>query len=406
MYVRYLTTYKMTKGKEIFKLADLITKSIKGDISEEESQQLKQWEESSLYNRDLLRSIKDENSFNAKLNEYSTVDWEADYSEFIQKKHKRDKKIRLFRFAKYAAAILLPVAIAGAFFLIDKPDYGKDMKVAVIEAGKSKATLTLANGEIIDLSTEIKQELKEEDGSSISRDSGKISYSINKQVVAEAKIDKPIYNKLYVPRGGEYFLTLGDGTKVWLNSDTKLRYPVAFTGKKRQVYLEGEAYFDVTKNAEKPFIVSVKDANVKVLGTSFNVKAYNEEDLISTTLVEGKVSFKSEKLKKELVLAPGEQGNVISESGALTKKKVDVSLYTSWKDGRMAFKGERMEDILRTLSRWYDVEIFYMNEKCKDILFTGDVKRYNDFNSILKIIEITNLVRFKAKGRTITVLDK
>ncbi len=394
----------MGKEKYIFNLAKSIAKSIGGDLSEEESQSVKEWGESSIYNSELLRSFKSVENLEDKFASYSKIDWKEDYSKFIIKKNKKEKRIKIYSFLKYAAAIVLPVAITLTFLTIEKPDYSKQLASTKIETGSSKATLVLASGEKIYLSGDKKNTLQEKDGSLITTDSGVISYKKEK-VSRKKEISKPIYNSLNVPRGGEYFLTLADGTKVWVNSETKLKYPVSFSGKQRIVYLTGEAYFDVTKNPEKPFIVVTKDAKIKVLGTSFNVKAY-EENEIAATLVEGSVSIISPKNKKEIILCPGEQGLIEKNTGNIIKKNVDISLYTAWKDGRFVFRKTKMDDILKTLSRWYDIDIFYQNEEVKNITFTGNIKRYSDFDNIIDIIETTKRVKFKVKGKIIIVQER
>ena len=208
-------------------------------------------------------------------------------------------------------------------------------------------------------------------------------------------------NKLYVPRRGEYNLTLSDGTRVFLNSDSRLIYPVAFGKGKREVILQGEGYFDVAKDAVRPFLVRTDDMIVRVLGTSFNLKCYPGDTRVEATLVRGSVEVVGG--EREMLLAPGEQACLNRGSGKMEKAKVNTALYTSWKDGLFIFERERLEDILTILSRWYDVVIFYRRTDVKDDLFTGDLRKYDNIEEHLKMLEMTTNVQFEISGNTIIV---
>ena len=211
------------------------------------------------------------------------------------------------------------------------------------------------------------------------------------------------YNQLDIPRKGEYRLVLADGTRVWLNSESSLKYPVAFQGNERKVYLEGEAYFEVSKDEHKPFTVVTGESSIRVLGTSFNVRAYADEAQLCATLVEGKVRLSH--AQQSLILSPDEQGVVTLASGKLEKRKVDASLYTVWKDGRFVFENQTLEEIMNTLSRWYDVKVFYTNEQVKQAMFNGNLKRYDDFDQIVKMLELTGVAHFKINGETIIISE-
>ena len=218
--------------------------------------------------------------------------------------------------------------------------------------------------------------------------------------------ESPIFNTLQIPRGGEYFLTLADGTEVWLNAETEIRYPVQFTGNKRVVYLDGEAYFTVAPDKKKPFTVVSTHASVSVLGTQFNFRAYPDEQDVQTTLVSGSVIMQSEKYKQQIKLVPGEQGVLEKRSANLTKQEVNTYLYTAWKDGRFAFRDARLEDLFNILARWYDLSIFYQSPEAKDIRFTGDLNKTDDFKSILKIIEQNERVTFTVNQHTVFIQAK
>ena len=215
-----------------------------------------------------------------------------------------------------------------------------------------------------------------------------------------------VYNTLVTPIGGEYPLVLSDGTKVFLNAETELKYPVVFVGDKRIVDLKGEAYFEVAKDAKKPFIVRVNGAEITVLGTSFNVNTYGDDGHVYTTLVNGKVQVVSGKNGQEEVLAPGMQGIVNMETGELTVREVDVDLYVSWREGRFVFRAMTLDLIMRQLQRWYDFDVFYQNPELKDYEFWGVIRRDMDLKEVLSVMEATTNVDFKVKGKVITVIRR
>ena len=196
---------------------------------------------------------------------------------------------------------------------------------------------------------------------------------------------------------------MSDGSIVYLNSESELRYPVKFVGEDRRVYLSGEAYFDVSKDKEHPFSVDVNGSVVKVLGTSFNVRAYADENEILTTLVQGSVRFSAG--KESVVLKPGEQA-VLNKSGRVVIKEVDTYLYTAWKNGVFAFEKQRLEEIMNVVARWYDVNIFWENASQKEVTFTGKMKRYDDFSKVVEMLEMTGNTEFVVKENNIFIREK
>ena len=211
-----------------------------------------------------------------------------------------------------------------------------------------------------------------------------------------------VTHMIRVPRGGEFSMKLSDATMVYLNAETDLSYPVQFYGEERRVKLTGEAYFDVTKS-DKPFVVEVNGFEVKVLGTRFNIHAYQEETRFETTLEQGRVQVQTK--DHTLLLEPGEQA-VLTEEGELSKQKVDVRRYTAWKDGQFVFDDERLEDVMNRVARWYDIKVFYRNPEVKDIRINGNISRYKDFSVLLEKIEKLEIVYFDIKGNVITVIGK
>ncbi len=269
--------------------------------------------------------------------------------------------------------------------------------VAQIEHGSMKAQLVLANGKKVDLRPEISLQLEEEGGTRILTSDNRVKYSGKDSLAGQSTEVK--YNTLIVPRGGEFSLELADGTRVWLNAESRLRYPVVFTGKERKVEMEGEVYFEVAKNKEKPFIVTVNGVDIRVLGTSFNVSAYQEE--VVTTLVEGKVQLK--KGNEQVILSPNQQA--IWSDDEFRVKQVDARNFVLWKEGVFYFEDVDLETILDDMARWYNVNVFYMNPALKEMKFSVEIRRYGDINEILRRIEQTKRVKFEIKDRTINVYE-
>lgn len=267
-----------------------------------------------------------------------------------------------------------------------------------IVPGSHKAFLILDDGSQHDL-TSGNQSIIATDGTKITNTGQKLEYSSNGKGLTEMK-----YNTLKIPRGGEYFLILSDSTKVWLNSETTLRYPVQFASGIRNVELTGEAYFEVARNEKVPFIVTSGNQQVKVLGTHFNISSYADNQNIYTTLVEGKVEVSLENNPEaRLILNPSEQSTIDKNGSLIQKRKVDVNQFVAWKDGRFVFQDQKLEDIMKTLAKWYDVQVVFNREKLKNVRFTGNLQRYSDFSEILTKIERTNEVRFTIDNNVITI---
>ena len=211
------------------------------------------------------------------------------------------------------------------------------------------------------------------------------------------------YNILQIPRGGEYSVTLQDGTVVNLNSASELRYPVQFAGTERKVFLTGEAYFQVTKDTAHPFRVESEAQVVEVLGTQFNVYAYGHEEQTYTTLVEGKVAVTASASGQHVQLMPGQQASLGRQGGEIVVGEVNIQQVVDWKNGMFVFDDLSLEAILRKVARWYDVEVFYRNQQAKAIVFKGNLPRYGELPELLKVLENSSEVHFSLKGNTLIV---
>jgi hypothetical protein len=300
---------------------------------------------------------------------------------------------------RYAAAILIPVLLGVTTYwcLSDKPQK-KDLPLAEIMPGNSHAILVLANGKNVNLTTSSSGDFIEKDGTVIKNANKELSYVGQ----ASKREKKALLNTLIVPQGGEYKLALSDGTHVIVNSMSKLIFPVSFIGKKREVSLEGEAYFEVAKDQSKPFTVSIKGVLVEVLGTSFNIKAYPEDKESFTTLVEGKVKLNSGNRSSGVsFLEPDQQAVYDPATSEMTVQKVEAKQFVQWISGKYVFTNQPLDEIMKTLSRWYDFNYQYEDESLKKIRFEGGLNKYENINAILEIIKKTGKVNVTVKGKEV-----
>lgn len=309
------------------------------------------------------------------------------------------------RWQKYAAAavLLIGLGMIGLFHREDEEKQSSSEQAVLICPGKQTAELLLANGERILLNSQTGTKEIEEIGVKIVNDSltGKLSYQAS--VYSENK-NAESYNTLKVPKGGEYSLELPDGSVVWLNSETSLRFPVKFAADKREIYLQGEAYFKVAKNQNAPFHVYVAGCDITVLGTCFNVSAYADDGSWKTTLVKGAVRVKNG--KHSIIMKPSEQYCVDNRSGRTELKTVDSELYTSWIDGKFHFNGYTFEEIVKKLERWYDFNMFYQNNEIRQMRFSGTINKHRPVEEMLRFLEKTTNVRFTGSGKTIVASTK
>lgn len=223
--------------------------------------------------------------------------------------------------------------------------------------------------------------------------------------INEANLQKQqvAYNEIVVPRGQQAHITLSDGTKVWLNAKSKLKYPASFTGNKREVALTGEAYFDVRKDAKKPFIVKTYSIDIKVLGTRFNLSAYNDDKVSRVALDEGSVSVYNKKSRELSKVKPGELFLYDKRTQKSTLTASDLSYQSSWKDGELKFRRMRFEDLSKLLERNYNVKFVFKNEKLRDITFNGSFYNYESIDSILKVLEINSNFSFVRNKETVYI---
>jgi ferric-dicitrate binding protein FerR (iron transport regulator) len=264
-----------------------------------------------------------------------------------------------------------------------------------VDPGGNKATLTLADGSVISLDDAKNGTLTQQGNARVIKLDGKLLYDPTSNNTKQI-----VYNTISTPKGGQYQLELPDGSLVWLNATSSVRFPTTFTDKERRVEIMGEAYFEVAKDANKPFIVSVNNSEVQVLGTHFNINAYDDEEEVRTTLLEGSVKFVNANINT--ILKPGQQSRLTKEGNVNVASNVDVDDVIAWKNGRFNFDNAGIESVMRQLTRWYDVEVDYKGKT--DDLFIAEMRRDIKLSDALKALELTGKVKFEIDGRKIIVM--
>ncbi|WP_333575142.1 FecR family protein [Sphingobacterium sp.] len=281
------------------------------------------------------------------------------------------------------------------------PDRG-GMAQSKIQSDTNVGRLTLADGTKINLDDAAIGELYHKDGLSISKtDSNSLTY--HSTVALRSVTDHEMqFNTLEIPRGGHYNITLPDGTKIWMNSASTLRFPVTSNGRDRLVSLRGEGYFEVAHNKELPFKVITGDQQIRVLGTHFNVKGYPDEKLISTTLLEGSVQVSRRSSGESKLMTPGQQANLALHSSHIAITKANINQVVAWKDGYFTFDNESIENIMNAISRWYNVDVVYVGKQSGE-RFGGSFSRKSDLAEILHNLEELGNLRFRIKEHKVIV---
>lgn len=331
-------------------------------------------------------------------------DWDTlDHQSKKALKYDANKAFQKLRYRKYrrrhlitrwsiAASIMLLFSLS-IFFIQESPEV---TSVTKIEPGYKKATLTLSDGTSWDIREAAK--IIQVKNSELKIDSSGLSVYSN--TLAPSR-EETQYHTLNVPRGGEYNLTLSDGTQIWLNSESELRFPTQFNTHNRTVYCKGEVYFNVTRNPASPFIVKLDKGEVMVLGTEFCTSDY-KSSVVEVTLVTGKVQFKTEN-GDSASLTPSQHLVYNTTNDSISVTTVDTRVYTAWKDNLFCFEDETLENIMHTLSRWYDVDICFESENLKERHFSGTIEKYSNIKSFLEIFETGTGIKFDIYGHKISI---
>lgn len=367
------------------KYLDLAEKWKNGSITPEEERVFSEW-----YNAGQDEEIIIPDTFAASEEAHGVRMLEA-----IRQRRAALSRPRMSRWVAAAALVFLVASAGAGWWISHSPVAPKPIAKAgkEIRSAGNKAFLTLGDGSIIDLDTARDGALAENGKTKIDKQAAHLVYG------GEAGGPDTVYNTLSTPRGGIYMVTLSDGSKVWLNASSTLRYPTQFRGTTRDVELTGEAYFEVAAAPSQPFKVKVDGMTVDVLGTHFDVMAYGDEPSITTTLLQGSVQIGIN--DHHVMLTPGQQSAVARATGQIVAQGVDVDEAIAWKNGVFQFNSEDIQSVMRKVARWYDVDVQYEGTVSQH--FTGSVLRDADLATLLRRMELTNEVKFRVTGKTVTV---
>lgn len=381
---------------------------LSGEASSEEIQLVQKWINESEANRDYFEKMQCLYKYVAKPskqdNKQRLFDVDAAWGK-VQAKTTRQRKIPRFsylRWTSFAAAAIIALLIILNIFESGKNSKETDLLTSQLEVNQTnEPVLILENGEKVSLQKDSFSLQK--NYATIHKKDASISYTS-----ANPKTDNEtteVQHCLVIPKGKTYDLLLADGTHVWLNAETELTYPTNFNGNQRKVKLKGEAFFDVAKDAQKPFIVELENMDIKVLGTSFNISNYEEDKTECVTLVSGSVEVNVAQ-KGTYQITPSEQLSLSEFHQTVNIEKVDTELFTSWKDNKYIFKNARLDDILKKLHRWYDFSVAYEDALMGEKRFSIIIDREDDLSKVLEIISYTSNIKLEYKDKRINVHSK
>lgn len=388
--------------KEAYRIAYLIAGFIRNTITDKEHQELDDWVNATDKNMLLFEELTDEKNLEANLAWMDQTKSEESFKK-LQESGSFKKQTKTFRLKPIWIAAASVILLAGALFIYrnstNKTGLDNDMAImdtTILQPGGNRATLTLSDGSVIDL-TRAKNGLvaSENESDIIKTSDGQLVYEGNNLPSEISAI-----NKLSTPVGGQFQVKLPDGTKVWLNAATTLRYPARFPANERTVEIDGEAYFEVAKNNKQPFRVVLSDnSTVNVIGTHFNVMAYGNENAKDVTLLEGSVLVRSN--NKTETLQPGMQAKITANT--LTKKdEIDTEQIIGWKNGLFVFHDATIQSIMRQVERWYDAKVVFKGETKQ--LFNATISRREPLSKLLRLLELNGYVHFKIENKIIYVL--
>lgn len=388
------------------RIVNLLKKYILQDISSEELVELNQWCERHPEYRTLLSELSDQSKLEQTYHQYKepkigqSLSYESVWQQ-IESSSPAISKRKTKQFKKWLSIAASLLVVVSCTWLLGKNHFFQQEQVKVnlsstkvgndIVPGTTKAQLTLNTGRKINFSGNV---------SDMEVDQGKVYYTEGDRRVEFSLLNASV-NTLIVPKGGEFKVRLPDGSLVWLNASSSLQFPSQFTGSKREVKLTGEAYFEVQKNEKQPFIVQSRQQELRVLGTSFNVKSYQDDQETTTTLVEGKVAVYTLNKASSSLLLPGEEAN-IGQNQHFNVHKADLNKALSWQRGEFVFNRTSVYEVMKQIARWYDVEVAYAHGMPEEY-FTGQLNRSVDFEVVLRFLKESG-INYSMNDRKITIL--
>ncbi len=399
----------MEEFENHYEIGALVLKYLKDELSAAEKAKLDEWLLESDHNRELFEKVTNPHFVDPELKSFSASNKELAWQK-IEEATKREGAVthsgkkgrKVFRYAAIIVFVLLS-AMFTVYQIKQKGHQSKEDRQLVhkdIVPGGNKAVLTLADGTKIVLDEAKNGRLAQQQNVVITKaKDGQLIYDLSQS--GDRTSEEATYNTIATPRGGQYQLILPDGTNVWLNSMSSLKFPTVFKGNERRVELSGEAYFEVAKDKAKPFYVNAKDMEVKVLGTHFNIAAYTDEDNMRATLLEG--SVKVNRGVMESPIEPGQEAVVTPAQKGFTVRQADIEKAVAWKNGYFLFRNESIESLMTTISRWYNMDVYYDGEM-QDKIYGGKFSKTSNLSELLKSLELTGTIKFKVEGRRITVM--
>ncbi|WP_114779187.1 FecR domain-containing protein [Botryobacter ruber] len=401
----------METNRNAFDIAALISKEKNGELTAQEKQALQHWIQASKQNQDLYNSLMQEDAgTKADLDFMAEVDVQAAWQKVAKAtgQQPETKVIPMWQRLRpmlQVAAVFILLVLAVGIYRYNKGSQPEAPAVAVnnvqpAEPEEMRTLLVLQDGSSINLDSIPEGTVRELNGIQVVAADGVVRFDAT-AAVAPAKAVLA-YNTISTPRGGQYQVVLPDGSKVWLNAASSLRFPTAFSGAERRVALTGEAYFEVVKDT-KQFIVDAGEVDVTVLGTSFNVSSYDEDNTIATTLVTGHVQLSGDQLNGITNLTPGRQAVFTKAGNTMEVNKVDTEFFTVWKEGKLYFEKEELESIIKKLNRWYAVDVAFADQASKKKTFTGVAFKNRPIDHLLSMISQTTDVTFEKKGGKIYI---
>lgn len=396
--------------EKVFNLAKAIASVLAGKATERQKRDIEAWKNEAEENSHLLDKMTDEDYLMKDRESLARFDKEEAWRKICEKQglsfglpERTETGRRIVPIWKYVAAVAV-LAIGGGlgWWMVERE---QDMQVAEIkqetrEQEEPKGVkLRLQNGDLVDLENSDGVVQVEAGGIVANKDGSLLAYS---EIDTDENVEI-VYNEIEVPWGTEFQLKLSDGTKIYLNSVSRVRYPVTFPKGERRIELEGEAFLEVAKDSARPFIVETQYMDVQVLGTKFNISAYGDDPTVMTTLVEGSVRVSSEENGVEAVLKPSEQLVFNKEEKTAEVRQVDVKYYTAWRDGWFRFQDVSLEDLMKVLMRWYDLEVVYADPEVKEYRFGCNFNRMSPVETLIKVFGENGKIKIEQKDGVLVI---
>ena len=382
--------------RKTYHIIQLLFKYYRETLGVSEKVELDAWLAEDERNRELLKSYEHFSRFVQDMHFYGETDVEKGYDHVFRKieiqQKKKVNRMRWIGWGSVAASLMIMVTFM-ILWQQGSSEREQHPMIALASPDRSGVQLQLSDGKTISLAKVL--EVKETDGRNVATNdtTGIVYQNMQEDILREEEIK---YNTVITPRGTEYLLTLSDGSRVWLNSDSRLRFPVPFAKGIRRVELTGEGYFEVAKDTASPFIVNSGELEVKVTGTSFNITAYPDEEKIQTTLVSGSVDVSCPDYSDvgSVSLVPNEIAVFVHGTQKIEKNQVDITPYVAWHEGFLTFHDESLGSIAKKLERWYDLTFEFDQPETKELVFYGSIKRHENISQVLDMLRCTNLIGF------------